>query len=93
MRRNFILLGLAGPVLLAACARQPEPEPAVMVSPGEEACVAQAAVASGLEAETITATPVAATKTGATVYDVVAGEQTFTCTVETDQTISGFAPA
>jgi len=93
MRQSLILVGLAGPVLLAACARAPEPEPVVVMSPGEEACVAQAAVASGLDAGVVTATAVSATKTGATVYAVAAGDATYTCIVEADLTISSFAPA
>lgn len=81
-------------MLVVACARTPEPEPvAAVVSPAEQACADAAVVASGADPATVSVVPVASTKTGATVYDVTVGETRYSCVVELDLTVSGFAPA
>ncbi len=93
MRMLGIAAALALPVAIAACSREPEPPPAPVMSPAEEACSALAIQAQGLTEGDVTVTPVAATKTGATVYDVSLNGIGYTCTVEIDNTISGFGPA
>ena len=86
---------LALPLVVGACARQPEPEPvtvAVVAGP-EQACAERAAGLAGLDPAAVTATPVSLTKTGATVYAVDAGGVSYTCVVEIDGTVSSFAAA
>ena len=91
MRKHGILAMAALPLLVAACAREPEPEILIVAGP-ELACAEQAAVATGLDASTITVTPTASTKTGATVYTATAGDAAFNCVVEVDGTVSSFTP-
>lgn len=89
-----IALGMAllAPIVVAACQRAPEPEPAApLLTAGEQACVAQAAATAGVDPATVTIAPTASTKTGATIYTVNAGEASFTCVVEADLTVSEFS--
>ncbi|MBP7241435.1 hypothetical protein [Amaricoccus sp.] len=91
---RFAVLAVAAfPLAIAACSPKPEP-PAPTMSPAEEACSALALQQLGLTEGDVTVTPVASSKTGATIYDVqVAGSTTtFTCTVEIDNTVSAFGP-
>jgi hypothetical protein len=90
MRRIVATAALALPVALGACAPEPEAPPAPVLSPAEEACGALALQAQGLAEGDVAATPVAATKTGATVYEVSLNGIGYSCTVEIDNTISGF---
>ncbi len=89
MKKHGILAMAALPLLVAACAREPEPE--VLFVPGPElACAERAAIASGLDASVVTVTPTASTKTGATIYTATAGDAAYNCVVEVDGTISSF---
>lgn len=92
--RVTVLAAAALPLAIAACTPTPEPPPPPTMSPAEEACGALALQQLGLTDGDVTATPVASSKTGATIYDVqVAGSTaTFTCTVEIDNTVSAFGP-
>ncbi len=89
MKKHGILAMAALPLLVAACAREPEPE-VLIVSGPELACAEQAAIASGLDASVITVTPTASTKTGATIYTATAGDAAYNCVVEVDGTVSSF---
>jgi len=89
MKTQGILAMAALPLLVAACAREPEPEVVVLAGP-ELACAEQAAIASGLDASVVTVTPTASTKTGATIYTATAGDAAYTCVVEVDGTVSSF---
>ncbi len=89
MTKHGILAMAALPLLVAGCAPEPEPEVLFVAGP-EQACAEQAAVATGLDASTITVTPASSTKTGATVYAVNAGGAGFNCVVEVDGTVSSF---
>lgn len=84
---------LALPLVVAACA-QPAAPPAAAptLTPGEQACAAQAAQAAGVDVATVSVTPTTATKTGGTVYSVTAGAHSFMCVVEADQKVSVFKP-
>ena len=53
MKTQGILAMAALPLLVAACAREPEPEVVVLAGP-ELACAEQAAIASGLDASVVT---------------------------------------
>jgi len=91
MKKHGILAMAALPLLVAACAREPEPEPEVLFVPGPElACAERAAIATGLDASVVTVTPTASTKTGATIYTATAGDAAYNCVVEVDGTISSF---
>ncbi len=92
MRIYGIAAAVALPVVIAGCQRTPEPPPAPVMSPAEEACAALAIQAQGLTEGDATVGAVAATKTGATVYDVSLNGIDYTCTVEVDGTISAFGP-
>ena len=89
MKKHGILAMAALPLLVAACAREPEPEVLIVAGP-ELACAEQAAIASGLDASVITVTPTASTKTGATIYTATAGDAAYNCVVEVDGTVSSF---
>lgn len=92
MRRALIMAGLALPVALAACARQPA-EPARMLAAGEQACVDAAVAATGAEPAAVAVTMVSIAKMGATLYAVSAGGVAYTCVVEPDLTVSRFTAA
>jgi len=92
MRIWGIAAALALPVVIAGCAPRAVEPPAPVMSPAEEACSALALQAQGLTEGDATVGPVAATKTGATVYDVSLNGFDYTCTVEIDGAISGFGP-
>jgi len=89
MRTQGILAMAAAPLVLAACAREPEPEVLFVAGP-EQACAEQAAIASGLDASVVAVTPTASTKTGATIYTATAGDAAYTCVVEVDGAVSSF---
>lgn len=81
------------PVALAACSRQPQPQPVMVpvMSGPEQACANQAATLTGIDPALVSVTPVSATKAGATVYAVDAGGTSYSCVVELDGTVSSFA--
>ena len=80
------------PVAMAACAKQPPPPPpAPMLSPAEQACVAQGAAIAAVDATTVTVTPVSSTKVGDTIFDVVANGVTYTCVASPEGVVSHFA--
>jgi hypothetical protein len=84
-------MALLAPIVVVACQRAPEPEPAPLLSAGEQACIDQAAATAGVDPATVTIAPTASTKAGATIYTVNAGTASFTCVVEVDLTVSEFS--
>ena len=79
-------------VFFAACARQqPETVAVPALSAAEQACVDRAVATTGADPATVTITPTAATKTGDTIYTVVANGQAYSCTVAPDLTVAQFA--
>jgi hypothetical protein len=91
MTRSSLAAALLLPLVFAACARQPEPAPVPVLSAAEQACVDRAAGVTGADPATVTITPTAATKTGDTIYTVVANGQAYSCTVAPDLTVAQFA--
>ncbi len=91
---RWMLIGaaLALPLGIAACAKKPEVPPAPIRTAAEEACAAAAATATGLDASVVTVSPTASTKTGGTIYTAQVGDQSFTCVVEPDLSVSTFQP-
>lgn len=89
--RTFVIAA-ALPIALAACTPKPAEPPAPVMTPAEEACSALALQKLGMADGKAIVTPVSSTKTGATIYNVQAGGQEFTCTVEIDNTVSAFGP-
>ena len=93
MTRTSLALTLIAPIaMMAACAKQPPPPPAPVLSPAEQACIAQGAVIAAVDATTVTVTPVASTKEGDTIYSVVAGGVGYNCVASPDGTIRSFQP-
>ena len=92
MRVSSLAAALLLPVVLAACARQ-EPETVAVpaLSAAEQACVDRAVATTGADPATVTITPTAATKTGDTIYTLVANGQAYSCTVAPDLTVAQFA--
>lgn len=81
---------VAVPIALAACNREPPPQPAPIQSAGEAACAARAAQIAGVDPATVTVFPTASTKSGATIYTASVGGIDYRCVVELDSTISTF---
>jgi len=93
MTRTSLALTLFVPIaMMAACAKQPPPPPPVVLSPAEQACIAQGAQAAGVDAGTVTVTPVSSTKEGDTIYSVVAGVIGYTCVASPDGTAAILPP-
>ena len=90
MTRLGLATALLVPVIMAGCQRTPPPPPAPILSAGEAACAAQAAQLSGVDPATVVVSPTSSTKTGATIYTVTAGANSYTCVVEIDNSISTF---
>ena len=94
MTKTSFALMLIVPVAMAACAKKPPPPPpAPVLSPAEQACVAQGAVIAAVDATTVTVTPVSSTKVGDTIYAVVANGVTYNCVASPDGTVTSFQPA
>jgi hypothetical protein len=92
MTRTSLALCLIVPIAIAACAKKEPPPPAPILSPAEQACIAQGAAAAGVDPATVTATPVSSTKVGDTIYSVVAGGIGYNCVASPDGTVSSFQP-
>jgi hypothetical protein len=92
MTRTSLALILIVPVAMAACAKKPPPPPAPVLSPAEQACIAQGAQVSGADPATVTITPVSSTKVGDTIYSVVAGGVGYNCVASPDGTVTSFQP-
>ena len=92
MTRTSLALSLIVPIAIAACAKQPPPPPAPVMSPAEQACIAQGAQVAGADPATVTVTPVASTKEGDTIYTVVAGGVAYNCVASPDGTVRSFQP-
>jgi hypothetical protein len=90
MTRTSLALTLIVPIAVAACAQQPPPPPAPILSPAEQACIAQGAQVAGADPTTVTVTPVSSTKTGDTLYTVVAGGVAYDCLASPDGTVRSF---
>ncbi len=92
MRASTLAAALLLPMVFAACARQ-EPETVAVpaLSTAERACVDRAVAATGADPAAVTVAPTAATKTGDTIYTVVADGQAYSCTVAPDLTVAQFA--
>jgi hypothetical protein len=93
--RLATLTALAVPLALIACSQPQETIEVVQAGPTgmAEVCAVQAAEATGMAVGEIDVQQVAATKTGDTIYDVVAGDAVYSCTVAPDYTIIQFGPA
>jgi hypothetical protein len=91
MTRLSLVVMLVSPLALAACNRQPPPPPAPVLSPGEEACVAQGAQVAGVDAGTVTVTPTATTKVGDTIYTVIANGIGYNCVVTPAGVVTSFS--
>ncbi len=92
MTRTSLSLMLILPVAMAACAKHPAPPPAPVMSPAEQACVAQGAALAAVDATTVTITPTASTKEGDTIYTVVADGIAYNCVASPDGTVTTFQP-
>jgi hypothetical protein len=90
MTRFGIVAAVVLPVLVAACAPKAPPPMEPVMSAAEQACAAQAAAIGGVDVATIVVVPLTATKSGATVHEVTAGEVRYSCVVELDNSISSF---
>ena len=90
MQRS-LAVALLAPVVLAACAREPEPAPAPVMSAAEQACADRAASLAAVDPTAVSVVSTATTKSGATIYTASAGGVDYTCVVEVDLTISQFA--
>ena len=90
MTRLALAVMLISPIALAACNRQPPPPPAPVVSPGEQACVAQGAQVAAVDPATVTVTPTATTKVGDTIYTVVANGIGYNCVVSPAGAVTSF---
>jgi hypothetical protein len=90
MTRLALAVTLISPIALAACNRQPPPPPAPVLSPAEQACVAQGAEVAAVDAATVTVTPATTTKTGDTVYTVVANGIAYDCVASPAGVVTSF---
>jgi hypothetical protein len=90
MTKTSLALMLIVPVAIAACAKEPAPPPPPMLSPAEQACVAQGAAIAAVDETTVTITPTASTKVGDTIYTVVADGVAYTCVATPDGTVTSF---
>ena len=69
---------------MAACAKQPPPPPAPVLSPAEQACIATGAQTGAADPTTVTVVPTSSTKVGDTIYTVVANGIAYTCVASPD---------
>jgi hypothetical protein len=92
MTKTSLALILIVPIAMAACAKKSPPPPVPVLSPAEQACIAQGAQVAGVDPSTVTVTPVSSTKVGDTIYSVVAGGIGYTCVASPDGTVTSFEP-
>ena len=92
MTRSTLAAVLLLPMVFAACARQqPETVAVPTLSAAVQVCVDRAVATTGADPAVVTITPTASTKTGDTIYTVVANGQAYSCTVAPDLTVAQFA--
>jgi hypothetical protein len=92
MTRIGLATALIVPVALAACNRTPPPPEPVPLTAAESACAAAGANAAGVDAATVSVTPTSSTKTGETIYTVVANGVGYNCVVGPDNVVASFSP-
>ena len=93
MTGSKVALLLIVPMAMAACARQePPPPPAPVMSPAEQACVAQGAAIAAVDQTEVTITPTSSTKVGDTIYTVVANGIAYNCVATPDGVVTSFEP-
>ena len=93
MTRTGLAVALMLPVVLVACQKTPPPPPAAGADraggrPARRAAPRRRASTSS----TVTVTPASSTKTGETIYSVVANGVGYNCVVGPDGTIASFTP-
>lgn len=92
MTRTGLAVALMLPVVLVACQKTPPPPPAPVLTGPEAACAARGASTAGVDVSTVSVTPASATKTGETIYSVVANGVGYNCAVGPEGKIASFTP-
>lgn len=85
------ILVLALPLLVAACGGQAaKTEQTAALSPGEQACAAQAAQAAGVDPTTVAVTKTTTATNGASVFVARTAKHSYMCVIQPDQRMSTF---
>lgn len=82
---------LALPLIAAACTEHAaKTEQTAAMSPGEQACAAQAAQSAGVDPTTVAVTKTTTSTNGASVFVAKTATHSYMCVIEPDQRMSTF---